>query len=116
MTGPHSATSPAVALRADAGSVRLGARDVTGLLLCGEQYGAPYDLLATALAVEPALPARARHGRPARHAVRAVTAAAVALLAVTVVSGTAAAPAIAAGAALWWVLTGRADLAPPPGR
>ena len=37
--------------RADAGSVRLGDRDITGLMLCGQQYGAPYDLLAAALEV-----------------------------------------------------------------
>jgi len=37
--------------RADAGSVRLGGRDVAGLLLCGEMYGAPYDLLAAFLGV-----------------------------------------------------------------
>jgi len=34
------------ARRADAGTVRLGERDVAGLLLCGDMYGAPYDLLA----------------------------------------------------------------------
>jgi hypothetical protein len=66
MTGSHSATSAAaVARRADAGSVRLSARDVAGLLLCGEHYGAPYDLLAAALQVEPArlrgIVARWRH-------------------------------------------------------
>ena len=33
------------ARRSDAGTVRLSERDVAGLLLCGEQYGAPYDLL-----------------------------------------------------------------------
>jgi hypothetical protein len=37
--------------RADAGSVRLGGRDIAGLLLCGEMYGAPYDLLAAFLGV-----------------------------------------------------------------
>jgi hypothetical protein len=37
--------------RADAGRVRLGGRDVAGLLLCGEMYGAPYDLLAAFLGV-----------------------------------------------------------------
>ena len=37
--------------RADAGSVRLGDRDIVGLMLCGEQFGAPYDLLAAALEV-----------------------------------------------------------------
>jgi len=37
--------------RACARSVRLGDRDSAGLILCGEQYGAPYDLLANALDV-----------------------------------------------------------------
>ena len=37
--------------RADAGTVRLGGRDIAGLLLCGEMYGAPYDLLALSLGV-----------------------------------------------------------------
>ena len=37
--------------RADAGTVRLTDRDSAGLILCGEQYGAPYDLLAAALDV-----------------------------------------------------------------
>jgi len=40
--------------RSDAGSVRLSGRDVTGLLLCAEQYAVPYDMLATALGVQPA--------------------------------------------------------------
>jgi hypothetical protein len=31
--------------------VRLGERDVAGLVLCAEMYGAPYDLLAAALGV-----------------------------------------------------------------
>jgi hypothetical protein len=63
--GPHSPTmwdtkdaapalaatagsSPPLSRRADAGSVRLGGRDVAGLLLCGDMYGVPYDLLAVA--------------------------------------------------------------------
>jgi hypothetical protein len=37
--------------RSDAGVVRLGARDVAGLVLAGEHYGVPYDLLASALDV-----------------------------------------------------------------
>jgi hypothetical protein len=45
---------PPPGLRADAGSVRLGGRDVAGLLLVGDMYGAPYDLLAGFLAVRPA--------------------------------------------------------------
>jgi hypothetical protein len=31
----------------DAGVVRVGGRDIAGLMLCGEMYGAPYDLLAS---------------------------------------------------------------------
>jgi len=41
------------ARRADAGLIRLSQRDIDGLLLCGEHYGAPYDLLAAALRVRP---------------------------------------------------------------
>jgi hypothetical protein len=41
------------ARRSDAGSVRLGERDVSGLLLAGDMYGAPYDLLASFLSVQP---------------------------------------------------------------
>lgn len=44
-------SSPPPARRADAGTVRLGGRDVAGLLLCGDMYGAPYDLLAGFLGV-----------------------------------------------------------------
>jgi hypothetical protein len=40
-------TAP-VARRAGAGAMRLSGRDVGGLLLCGDMYGAPYDLLASA--------------------------------------------------------------------
>jgi hypothetical protein len=40
--------------RSGAGQVRLSQRDIDGLLLCAGQAGAPYDLLAAALAVEPA--------------------------------------------------------------
>jgi hypothetical protein len=40
--------------RADAGTVRLTRRDITGLVLCAEHGGAPYDLLAAALRAGPA--------------------------------------------------------------
>lgn len=62
------------------------------------------------------LPARIRRGRPLRMAARAVIAAAAAYAAVRLVPGTPSAPAAAAGCALWWLATSRADLAPPPGR
>jgi hypothetical protein len=54
-----------MARRADAGTVRLGGRDVAGLVLCADMYGAPYDLLAAYLAVREdrlrAIVARWRH-------------------------------------------------------
>jgi hypothetical protein len=37
--------------RADTRAVQLSQRDIDGLLLCGEHYGVPYDLLADALRV-----------------------------------------------------------------
>src|ERR1035441_4959504 len=40
--------------RADAGVVRLGQRDIDGLIMCAEHFGAPYDLLAAALGAQPA--------------------------------------------------------------
>jgi hypothetical protein len=52
MNGP-AGTVTALARRADAGTVRLGVRDVAGLVLAGDMYGAPYDLLATYLGVRP---------------------------------------------------------------
>ena len=48
-----SAVTSTPARRADAGAVRIGERDVAGLLLCGDMYGAPYDLLTTFLGVRP---------------------------------------------------------------
>src|SRR5690348_3733040 len=61
--------------RSDAGQVRLQQRDLDGLLLVAEQYAAPYDLLADALAVTPArvraATARWRAAGPAGTAMRA---------------------------------------------
>jgi hypothetical protein len=37
--------------RDDAGTFKITDRDITGMTLCAEQYGAPYDLLAAALDV-----------------------------------------------------------------
>jgi hypothetical protein len=65
-------TTPAAARparRADAGTVRLSQRDIDGLLLVGEHYGAPLDLLAAALHVEEArLPAITARWRRAGYA------------------------------------------------
>ncbi|MGI8449511.1 MAG: hypothetical protein ACR2MP_20490 [Streptosporangiaceae bacterium] len=47
-------SAPALAPRRfDAGRVRVSDRDIAGLMLCGEMYGAPYDLLAGYLCVQP---------------------------------------------------------------
>ena len=40
--------------RLDAGTVQFTDRDIFGLVLAGDIYGAPYDLLATALGVKAA--------------------------------------------------------------
>ena len=59
MTGQlHAPAAPApvsgAARRADYGTVRLGYRDIDGLILCAEHYGAPSDLLASARGAPPA--------------------------------------------------------------
>lgn len=59
------------------------------------------------------LPGRIRRGRPAVLAARTAIAAAVAVTAATLIPGTPSEPAVIAGAALWWALTARSDLAPP---
>ena len=51
MNEPALTRAPPPSRRADAGTVRLGERDVAGLVLCGDMYGAPYDLLAACLGV-----------------------------------------------------------------
>jgi hypothetical protein len=62
------------------------------------------------------VPARIAHGRPLRLLIRAVIAAAGALAILQLIPGTAAAPADITGVLLWFVLTGRQDLAPRPER
>jgi hypothetical protein len=62
------------------------------------------------------IPARIRHGRPARLAARVLAAAALAFLATHTGAGTPAIAGLITGIAIWLVLTVRADLAPPPGR
>ena len=62
------------------------------------------------------LPARVRRGRPLRLAIRAIIAAVLSLLVLQLIPGTPAAPADVLALTLWFVLTGRKDLAPPPER
>ena len=61
-------------------------------------------------------PARVRRGRPRRLLIRAVIAAALSLAVLQLIPGTAAARADVAGLIIWFVLTGRRDLAPRPER
>ena len=62
------------------------------------------------------IPARIRSGRPLRLAIRGLIAAGLALIVLQLIPGTPAAPADIGGLILWFVLTGRKDLAPPPER
>ena len=54
MAGQLHTPVTAAPRRFDAGIVWFGQRDITGLILCAEHYGAPYDLLAAALGAQPA--------------------------------------------------------------
>jgi len=64
MAGRTASSPTAARRRADADAVRLSQRDIDGLLLAGEHYGAPLDLLAAGLGVQaermPAIAARWR--------------------------------------------------------
>ena len=62
------------------------------------------------------VPARIRSGRPLRLAIRGLIAIVLALIVLQLVPGTPAAPADVLGLVIWFVLTGRKDLAPPPER
>ena len=68
------------------------------------------------LRAAPLLPARIRHGRPVRLLLRASAAAVLSLLVLHLVPGQPSGPAVVTGMITWFVLTGRGDLAPPPGR
>ena len=62
------------------------------------------------------LPARIRRGRPCRLLVRAAVAAVLSLAVLQLIPGQPAALADVGGLILWFLLTGRRDLAPPPER
>ena len=68
------------------------------------------------LALVRHLPARIRHGRPLRLLLRALAAALLSLVVLQLIPGQPAAPALVTGLIIWFVLTGRSDLAPPPER
>ena len=62
------------------------------------------------------LPARVRLGRPGRLAVRAMVAVLACVVALRVSAGDPAGPGLVTGITTWFLLSGRGDLAPPPGR
>jgi len=62
------------------------------------------------------LPARIARGRPLRLALRGIAAAVLSAVVMRLIGGQPAGPAVVTGIITWFVLTGRADLAPPPGR
>jgi hypothetical protein len=69
MAGQLTGAGARATRRADGHAIRLSQRDIDGLLLCGEHYGAPYDLLAAALRVRPErLPAIVARWRRAGYA------------------------------------------------
>jgi hypothetical protein len=85
---------------------------------------APLPVIAAGPAPQPGrpltaltqVPARIRRGRPLRLLIRAAVAAALSLAVLVLIPGTPAAPADVIGLVVWFVLTGRRDLAPPPER
>ena|ERR1700728_414132 len=62
------------------------------------------------------IPARISHGRPGRLVLRMAVAVVLAVLATRTGAGGPAIAGVITGIGVWLVLTGRADLAPPPGR
>jgi len=59
---------------------------------------------------------RVRRGRPLRLALRAIIAAVLSMIVLALIPGQPTAPALVAGLVLWFGLTARSDLAPPPRR
>ena len=74
------------------------------------------ELRAGLLGMAMLLPARIWHGRPRHLLLRALVTALLSLLAVDLLPGQPSGPAVVTGLVTWFVLTGRGDLAPPPGR
>ncbi len=62
------------------------------------------------------VPARIRYGRPWHLLARALAAALLSFLAVGLLPGEPSGPAVVTGLVIWFLFTGRGDLAPPPGR
>jgi hypothetical protein len=82
----------------------------------GEMPPRPGAALARLARAGWLLPARIARGRPLRLALRGIAAAVMSAVVMRLVGGQPAGPAVVVGIITWFVLTGRGDLAPPPGR
>jgi hypothetical protein len=76
----------------------------------------PGELRTGPLGMLVLIPARIWHGRPRRLAFRALITALLSLAVVNLLPGQPSGPAVVTGLITWFLLTGRGDLAPPPGR
>ncbi len=76
----------------------------------------PGELHVGLLGMAALIPARIWHGRPRHLALRAVLTALLSLAVVNLLPGQPSGPAVVTGLITWFLLTGRGDLAPPPGR
>jgi hypothetical protein len=74
------------------------------------------ELRAGLLGMAVLIPARIWHGRPRHLALRALITALLSLAVVNLLPGQPSGPAVVTGLITWFLLTGRGDLAPPPGR
>jgi hypothetical protein len=74
------------------------------------------DTLTEPPVVSAGIAARVWHGRPVRLLLRALVVALLSLAVLALIPGQPAEPAVITGLVTWFLLTGRADLAPPPVR
>ena len=74
------------------------------------------ELPASLLGMAALTPARIWHGRPRRLLFRALLTVLLSLAVVNLLPGQPSGPAVVTGLITWFLLTGRGDLAPPPGR
>ena len=111
--------SEAYADQVEAGYGTAGARTAPLPVVSGDADETPTPPGATAARLARAgwlLPARIARGRPLRLALLGIAAAIMSAVVLRLIGGQPAGPAVVTGILTWFVLTGRGDLAPPPGR